>query len=415
VFVVSSKSGTTVETQSGLAYFWNQVTSVGNQPGRHFLAITDPGTPLERLARDRGFRAIHLAPSEVGGRYSALSVFGLVPAGLIGVPIRKVLASANDMAMACGPMVPPSASPALRLGAALGECALAGRDKLVIVASPSLSSLPAWLEQLIAESTGKIGRGIVPVVDEPYDRATAEAQDCVVVVLAVDGEENRLPGGWDRGRVTAPTVRLVLPSPVAVGAEFFRWELAVASAAIVLGVQPFDQPDVQLAKDLARRAMARLADGAGDAPIDEILLDTPDGDGRLIRWLDSGRVGDYVSIQAFLPAGTATIASALAAVRDTLRKRLGVVTTLGYGPRFLHSTGQLHKGGPDSAMCLQLVDEPRSDLLIPGADYTFGQLVRAQGVGDFDALLQRGRRACRVNLGADAAAGLQTLISRLST
>ncbi|HXG53542.1 MAG TPA: bifunctional transaldolase/phosoglucose isomerase [candidate division Zixibacteria bacterium] len=418
LFLVSSKSGTTTETESLFFYFWNVAKQAQAGPGRCFVAITDPGTPLEALARERGFRAVFAAPPDVGGRYSALSEFGLVPAALIGVDAGELLRRAQRMAEACGAAVIEPENPGLLLGAALGELALARRDKATFIASPSVAAFPVWVEQLIAESTGKDRKGIIPVVDEPADSPTGYGDDRLFIYLRCEGDENH---ETDR-RVAAleanghPVVRIDVADKSDLGQEFFRWEVAVASAGAVLGVHPFNQPDVQLAKDLAKKAIGQATEkkgrgGAGDAVSahDPAALRA-----ALHAWMEKKKARDYVALQAYLEPDPQHDA-ALQAIRRALRERLGLATTSGYGPRFLHSTGQLHKGGPNSALVLQIIDEPADDLPIPETGYSFGRLIRAQAAGDFSALKQRRRRVLRVNLGADARGGLRRLAEALTS
>ncbi len=393
LFVVSSKSGTTTETLSLFRYFWRRVSQTEARPGDRFVAITDPGTPLEELARERAFRRTFLGPADVGGRYSALSVFGLVPAALIGVDVRRLLDRAEWMAAECGPTVPEPVSPGLVLGAALGELALAGRDKVTFLASPSLAGLPAWIEQLVAESTGKDGKGIVPVVDEPLGRPEQYGPDRVFVHLRLAGDEapglDALVGALEAAG--HPVARLRLAEMADLGAEFFRWEVAVAAAGAILGIHPFNQPDVQLAKDLAREAMAGAAAVTAEPPA--FVPGAPAG--AINAWAAQLRPGDYLGLQAFLAPDEATT-TALQELRRAVRDRWGVATTLGYGPRFLHSTGQLHKGGPHTGAFVQIVDAPEEDLQVPEVAYTFGELIRAQALGDLQALRRRGRRIVRV-------------------
>ncbi|MDI6772892.1 MAG: hypothetical protein QME77_09950 [bacterium] len=418
LFLVSSKSGTTTETLSLFMCFWHRFSQTEARPGERFVAITDPGTPLERLAWERGFRRTFLSPVDVGGRYSALSVFGLVPAALIGVDVRRVLSRAQGMAADCGPAVPETDNPGLVLGAALGEMALAGRDKVTFLASPSLAGLPAWIEQLVAESTGKDGKGIVPVVDEPLDVHDVPERcgaDRVFVYLRLAGDDARdLDALADALEAAGhPVARLHLAETADLGAEFFRWEVAVAASGAVLGIHPFNQPDVQLAKELAGQAMARAA-GPEQAYAEDAPASSPEAlAGAVNAWAAQLRPGDYVGLQAYLAPDEATTA-ALAGLRDAVSERWGVATTLGYGPRFLHSTGQLHKGGPDTGVFMQIIDDPGEDLDVPEAGHTFGGLIRAQALGDLQALRQRGRRVVRVDLGRDVAGGLARLADLLS-
>ena len=413
LFVVASKSGGTIETLSLFRYFWGIASGALERPGERFVALTDPESGLEALARRRRFRRIFPTPPEVGGRYSALTPFGLVPAALIGMDIRRLLDSAAAMADACGPGVPASRNPALRLAAAMGEAALAGRDKITYVCSPSVAAFGAWVEQLIAESTGKDGTGIVPVAGEPLGDHRTYGDDRLFVHLDVAGED---PAGRPAAlevlqAVGHPVIRVVLDDLYDLGAELFRSEMAVAAAGSVLGINPFDQPDVQIAKDLARRAMSE--EGLGGA-IDEVSTGTPSelGD-RLGEWVGTLRPGDYIGIHAYLPMG-GPATPVLEELARTLRDRWGTAVTLGYGPRFLHSTGQLHKGGAANGVFLQIVDTPGHDTAVPESGFTFGELIEGQAAGDYQALEARGRRVLRVRLHDDPADGVQDLIRALS-
>lgn len=412
LFLVSSKSGTTTEMLSFFYYFWSQMRRIMPAPGRHFAAITDPGTSLERLARERGFRTIFSAPSDVGGRYSALTVFGLVPAALIGVDVPRILERAAIMAKAC---TTARDNPGLDLGAALGEAAIAGRDKVTLITSPALAAFPAWIEQLIAESTGKDDKGIVPVADEPPGAIGVYGDDRLFFYIGLKGDDeanNQLSVLEGAGH---PVIRFYLDEKADLGAEFFRWEIAVAAAGAVLGIHPFNQPDVQLAKELARRAMEQK-----DGPVDKgavgvttvEAVKTEDLSRALAAWEQEARPGDYAALQAYL-APTAEVTSTLQEIRRTLQGRRRLATTLGYGPRFLHSTGQLHKGGPNTGLFLQLVDTPAEDLAVPETNYTFGELIVAQALGDLQALQQRRRRVLRVHLGNRVMEGLERIAEAL--
>jgi transaldolase/glucose-6-phosphate isomerase len=417
LFIVSSKSGTTTETNSFFYYFWHKLKQTKDRPGAYFVAITDPGTPLEALARERNFRAVFNAPEDVGGRYSALTIFGLLPAALIGADVSAVLARARRMSEACGPATPEGNHPGVVLGAALAELAAAKRDKVTFLCSPSLAAFPAWLEQLIAESTGKDRKGIVPVANEPLAAPEKYSVDRFFVYLCLDGDQNHV---LDR-QVAAlqanghPVARVELKDASDLGQEFFRWEFAVAAAGAAMGINPFNQPDVQLAKDLAKKAMSE--DGGGAARVkDEVAV----ADGEALRrsvasWLEKKKTRDYVSVQAYLNPSPENAAK-LQALCAMLQERLGgTATTLGFGPRFLHSTGQLHKGGPNTVLALQIVDEPAETLAVPETNYTFAALIRAQALGDFMALKQRRRRVLRVNLGDDSAGGLTRLTESLQS
>ncbi|MFZ1024305.1 MAG: bifunctional transaldolase/phosoglucose isomerase [Thermoplasmata archaeon] len=410
-FLVSSKSGTTLEPLSFYRYFWEQLRVSGVPPGRCFAAITDPGTSLEKLARGEGFREVFLALPTVGGRYSALTMFGLVPAALIGLDVRALLDRAWTMAEACAPSLRVDENPGLSLGAVLGELGAGGRDKLTFYAAAGFAPFPIWVEQLVAESTGKIGKGIVPVVDEPPVSVEQYGSDRLFVEIQVGTAPDTALRAHTSRLETAgfPVVRVRVSDPLAVGEEFFRWEVAVASAGMILGIDPYDQPDVELAKELARKVMAPPSGSSGASGI----VTVPSADrGVLVaefrRWISTCRPGDYVGIQAYLAPRPAT-SNALETLRRGLLERLHVATTFGYGPRFLHSTGQLHKGGPNTGLFLQLVDTPTQDIPVPGANYSFGDLIRSQSVGDYQALQQKHRRVLRIDLGADVAGGLQIL------
>ena len=408
LFLVSSKSGTTTETLSYFYYFWKLVSARSKQPGQNFVAITDPGTPLEKLARERKFRRVFSAPPEVGGRYAALTVFGLVPAALIGMDLKRLLDEAWTMAESSAFCVDSKKCPTLALGAAMGELARMQRDKITFLASPSLAAFPIWVEQLIAESTGKDNKGIVPIADEPVGGPEAYDKDRFFAFLHTPGESKDL-----EARVAAleqaghPVARIALQDKYDLGQEFFRWEMAVASAGAVIGIQPFNQPDVQLAKDLAKKAMEGKAGGqqAPEVP----AAQRQQLQSALQEWLGRAQAGNYISLQAYLEPTSETDA-ALEQLRVLLREKSRLATTAGYGPRFLHSTGQLHKGGPNTGLFLQLVDQPATDVAVPETNYTFGQLIRAQAQGDWQALTQRGRRVVRVQLGSKAPSGLAQLL-----
>ncbi len=448
IFVVSSKSGTTVETLSLFRHFWSRTAEVVEDPGEHFIAITDPGSPLAELGRERGFRAVFEAPPDVGGRFSALSPFGLVPAALAGADLPALLAEAGEAADACRDDV--HLNPGFLLGAALGELALSGRDKVTFVVASDWAAFPDWAEQLLAESTGKEGRGIVPVVGEPPRPPDEYGEDRVFVGLLLGGDAAREAEQWGEADETPdlldaleaaghPTLRIRLEGSEELGALFFVWEVGVAMAGAVLGIHPFNQPDVQLAKRLARRAMAGGgapeggspdAEPAEDAQVsdaDEIDLVwelpqfghapprtpvAPDVDGiraRVEDFLAAVEPADYIAVQAFL-AGGEEEEGLLGTLRAVLAGATGASTTLGYGPRFLHSTGQLHKGGGDNCVFLQLVDDAGEHVHVPETDFTFRRLIRAQGLGDLEALGQSERLALRVRVGGPEGLGLRRLI-----
>lgn len=410
LFLVSSKSGTTLETLSLFRYFWNKVSQAVERPGWHFMAITDSGTPLQKLALEKGFRRVFEANPDVGGRYSAFTYFGMVPAALIGMDIQRLLDRAWTAAEDCASPVSEEKASSLILGAALSEIAKK-RDKLTFFTSSSVSSFPDWLEQLIAESMGKDGKGILPVAGEASVSPEDYGQDRLFVFLGVKGEDDREMEERMNGLIQAghPVIRIELKDKYDLGREIFSWEVAVASAGSVLGIHPFNQPDVQLAKDFTRKAMEQGDQDADESAIDTWSIDDSEAlDQALKEWLSQAKPGDYICFQPYL-APTPQTTDALQRLRLELLKRKRLATTLGYGPRFLHSTGQLHKGGQNTGLFLQLIDEPGRGLPVPESDYDFRSLIKAQAEGDYMALKERGRRVLRVNLKTDVSTGLEVL------
>jgi transaldolase/glucose-6-phosphate isomerase len=425
LFVVSSKSGTTTEPLSFYRYWYAEVGKVKENPGENFLAVTDPGTKMEAdAARDR-FKRVFLNPSDIGGRYSALSYFGIVPAALMGVDIRKLLGRAERVIHACSQVVPAGENPGARLGAVIGECARAGRDKLTIVADPKVESFGLWVEQLIAESTGKEGKGVVPVAGEPLAAPSAYGDDRLFVSIAVgrlDSEtESKLKALEAAGH---PVVYRTLTDLYDLGEEFFLWEVATAVAGWRLGINPFDQPNVQESKDATRELLdafrrdGRLQEQAVVAEGEGLTVYADDAN-RAALGADGvpgifrahlGRVkqGDYIALLDYFEESE-DAEGIVQQIRTHLRDATRCATTTGYGPRFLHSTGQLHKGGPDSGVFIQVTAEDAKDVGIPGEPYTFSTLKQAQALGDFRALSTRGRRAVRVEIGSDVTAGLRRL------
>ncbi len=402
LFVVSSKSGTTLETLSFFRYFWEKVSKLGSDPARHFVAITDVGSSLDRLAEERGFRNTFHAPADVGGRYSALSEFGLVPAAAIGVDLDMLYAGAKSAADVCGRDVAVDKNPALILGAFLGEAARAGRDKATFVSSPALRPLSAWIEQLVAESSGKSGTGIVPIVSD--EGATNFGGDRAIVSIEQVGEPS-VAVAESAAAQGHPTAQVRLADLHDLGGAMFVLEMAVAAAGAVLEIHPFNQPDVQLAKKLARNAMSGDLDSEG---VVEVGALDPDLGGEVSRWLAKAVPPRYVSIQAYLPP-TAAVAAGMETVRRLIRDATGTATSFGFGPRFLHSTGQLHKGGPPG-LFLQVVDDATDALAVPESAFTFNELIAAQSLGDYGALRQRGHGVLRIDLGDSGAKGLETLV-----
>jgi transaldolase/glucose-6-phosphate isomerase len=406
-FVVASKSGSTLEPNLMRDYFLARMReAVGEEhAAQHFLAITDPGSQLEAKARADGFRAVFLGEPTIGGRYSALSPFGIVPAALMGLDAGLLLRRAQAMATACR-HDPAAENPGVRLGVTLGTAALAGRDKLTVVASPAIATLGAWLEQLVAESTGKGGKAIIPVDGEPLAAPRAYGGDRVFAYLrledAPDAAQDRAVAALERAG--HPVIRLALEDRYDLAAQFFLWEFATAVAGAVIGVNPFDQPDVEAAKVETRRLMEEV-EREGTLPADDAVRPGRALEPALRSLVGTLRPGDYFAVLAYLAMDAANVA-ALGRIRRAVRDRRRVATTVGFGPRFLHSTGQAHKGGPNTGVFLQLTADAAPDLPVPGRRYTFGLVEAAQARGDAAVLAQRGRRILRVHLGADVTAGL---------
>ncbi|MBI3621681.1 MAG: glucose-6-phosphate isomerase [Nitrospirae bacterium] len=431
LFLVASKSGSTIEVDALCRYFTDKVRAVvgqggGKGAGSHFMAITDPGSPLERQARDEGYLRCFLNPADVGGRFSALSYFGLVPAALIGVPMKEFLERATRMMQWCqGDDV--ERNPGIWLGLALGALAKAGRDKMTLLPSPALRGFGLWVEQLVAESTGKEGKGVVPVDGEAVGSPDTYGHDRVFVTLELEGESPPAAQLDALGRAGHPVIRIGLRDRLELAGEFFRWEMATAVAGMVLGVNPFDEPNVTESKEHTRRLLD-AATGEGRLPdsqaglIDQGLrLVAPSGrvaGGSLPEavwnFLKQAGPTDYVALLAYLPQ-TDTHDAALQAIRNAIHERLRVATTVGYGPRYLHSTGQLHKGGDGRGLFLLITSDEREDAPVPGRAYSFGVLKRAQALGDEAALVQRGRRLLRLHLGADVTADLERAARLITT
>ena len=426
--LVASKSGSTLEPNVFLAYFFDRLRQVVGEAdaGRHVVAITDPGSQMQKVAERDGFRAIVFGEPTVGGRFSVLSAFGTVPASLIGVDAGRLLDEAAHMAQECR-RDDAASNPGVALGVVIGEAARAGRDKLTIVASPGIAPLGAWLEQLVAESTGKNGTAVIPVDLEPVLDATSYGHDRLFVYLrlatGVDPEQDALVDALNRAG--QPVVQIDVRDTYALGQEFFRWEIATAVAGAVLGINPFDQPDVEASK-IKTRALTDAFEQEGALPAElPVVLDTTLAiftDEANVRALGPvatpaeaiaahlKRVGgsDYVALLAYVDMTDAHV-EALQAVRGIIARQSGAATCLGFGPRFLHSTGQAYKGGPNSGVFLQITCDDAADLAVPGRAFSFGVVKAAQARGDFGVLEDRGRRALRVHLGEDVSAGLAAL------
>jgi transaldolase/glucose-6-phosphate isomerase len=432
LFVLASKSGSTLEPNVLRDYFLARLKRVGvTPPGSHFIAITDPGSPVEQQARADGYRAVFHGEKQIGGRFSALSPFGLVPAALIGLDLPDFLTRARAMAAACGPDVPAAVNPGVLLGTIMGILGQHGRDKLTVVASPAFASLGAWLEQMVAESTGKGGVGIIPVAGEPLAGPGEYGRDRLFVYTRISrsadaATEERMAALERSGE---PVVRIDVADTRELGAEFYRWEMATAVAGALLSVNPFDQPDVEDAKVLTRGLCAEY-EASGILPAEEpigegfglLLFADPANTAALIQragnrsisrllqaHLARLREDDYFALLAYLPM-LPRVERRTEEIRRMVFEARRVATSVGFGPRFQHSTGQAYKGGPDSGVFLQLTcSDGAQDLAVPAHRYTFGIVKAAQARGDFGALAARGRRALRVHLGEDVDGGLRTL------
>lgn len=427
--IVASKSGSTTEPLVFQKYFFERMRRVrGDRAGENFIAITDPGSLLENLARELRFRKIFPGTPDIGGRYAALSNFGTVPATAMGVDVEALLHRAERMRQGCASTVPAPDNPGITLGVVLATLAKAGRDKVTFVISPAISDLGAWLEQLIAESTGKEGKGLIPVDDEPLGEARVYGNDRVFMYIrykdgAVPEQDSMVDALQSAGH---PVVRIDCTSLLNLGQEFFRWELATATAGSLLGVNAFDQPNVQESKEFTKfyleefKKNGRLPEESPVMTDGDVRIFTDDANQQALKGASSvvqavaahlSRVqtGDYVAINAYLER-TPVVHEALRRIRTLIRDAKRVATTLGYGPRFLHSTGQLHKGGPNSGVFLQVTADQSEDLDIPNEPYSFGTLVTAQALGDMKSLCSRNRRVLRIHLGSDVEAGLRRIL-----
>ena len=402
LFIISSKSGGTIEVMSLFKYFKQKMVDIlGDGFGANFIAITDPGTNLGKLASANGFRKIFLNPPDIGGRFSALSYFGLVPAGLLGMDLDFFLTRAFQAVEASGPQTPSLESPGAWLGVIMGEASRLGRDKLTLILSPGISTFGCWLEQLIAESTGKEGKGIIPVDLEPVGGPDSYGDDRLFVYMRLDGDPTFDRAVSDLERSGHPVVTLRLHCDYDLGREMFRYEFATSAAGVILGINPFDQPNVQESKDITGKLLAAYIKD-GKIP-DTEKLDPQDVSfpGEIGAFLEKAGSNDYVSFNAFIhPSETAC--KCLHEARSIIQQRFKVATTLGFGPRYLHSTGQIHKGGPDTGLFIVITTDESEDIQVPGESYTFGVLKQAQSIGDFQALKNKGRRVIRVHLGDES-------------
>jgi transaldolase/glucose-6-phosphate isomerase len=431
LFIVSSKSGTTLEPEILRSHFFALASgALGGPAGASFVAVTDPGSELESIARRDGFLQVFHGDPAIGGRYSVLSNFGMVPAAAMGLDVRVLFETAGYMVRACGPNTPPIANPGVHLGVVMGEAARAGRNKITFIASDQIRALGAWMEQLIAESTGKSGKGLVPIDGEPPGAPKVYGDDRLFVYLRLDGEDGAEHDAAVRELHEAghPVVRITLPRPDHVVQEFFRWEMATAVAGAVIGIDPFDQPDVEASK-IKTRALTDRYEADGQPPAATPVLENggaalyadpatakalaADGastlEAALASFLSTVRAGGYVALMAYVDRNAAHH-DKLQRARARIRDRFKAATALEYGPRFLHSTGQAYKGGPDGGLFLQLTFEQAKDIPIPGRKYSFGIVEAAQALGDFEVLVERGRRILRIHLTGGPEAGLQRFV-----
>ena len=434
LFLVSSKSGSTLEPNIFKAYFYEKAKqAVGEaEAPKRFMAVTDPGSTVEKMSREAGFRHVFHGLKSIGGRYSVLSNFGMVPATCIGIPPKQFFETTAEMVRSCAPSSPPSENPGVILGAIMGVCQRAGRDKVTILASKGIADFGAWLEQLLAESTGKIGKGIVPVDAEAAGAPSVYGNDRLFAYtrLASDKDDAQDKAVAALEAAGQPVVRIIVNDPMQLGQEFFRWEMATAVAGSIIGINPFDQPDVEASK-VKTRELTTAYDQTGKLPPEspfasfdgiELFADARNEGAlkpkatslvaALKAHLDSAHAGDYVALLAYIDRTQAHI-EAMQKMRHQVRDSKKLATCLGFGPRFLHSTGQAYKGGPNSGVFLQITCSDPADLPVPGAKYTFGVVKAAQARGDFDVLADRGRRALRVHLTEGVATGLPKLAAAL--
>jgi transaldolase/glucose-6-phosphate isomerase len=427
--IVSSKSGSTLEPNIFKQYFFERVKkAVGEKlVGSRFIAVTDPGSKMQQVAETDKFWKIFAGVPSIGGRYSALSNFGMVPAAAMGLDVGKFLKGTHEMVNACGANSAADANPGVILGTILGVAANHGRDKITIITSPGVFDLGAWLEQLIAESTGKIGKGIIPVDREKLAKPDTYGSDRVFAYLQLANKTNKAQDAAVAALEKAghPVIRITLPNVYTLGQEFFRWEIATAVAGSIIGINAFNQPDVEASK-IETKKLTSQYESTGSLPAESPFFTSKDAklfaDERNTAALSGGKTlgeflkthlsrigaGDYFAVLGYIPMN-AENEKALQAIRHSVRDSKRVATCLGFGPRFLHSTGQAYKGGPNSGLFLQITCDDASDLAVPGQKYTFGIVKAAQARGDFAVLAERGRRALRVHLGKNLKSGLNAL------
>ena len=424
LFIIASKSGSTTEPNTFYKFWYDQLSRHTASPGANFIAITDPGSSLVDTAASLGFQRTFLNQVDIGGRYSALSYFGMVPAALTGIDVRKLLSNAKEAEQSSAPVMPPARNPALQLGIIIGEAANSGRDKLTFVIEKSIATLGLWIEQLIAESTGKEGKGILPVAGEELGDVSEYSTDRLFVSISIDEPSPETSARLSElNRAGHPVIYRKLSDLYGLGAEFFAWEFATACAGWRLGINPFDQPNVQESKDATKELLSTFVNH-GSLPeqnklvADELITIYAESSAdnlsamstlQAIRnLLASVKTGNYIALLNYTEE-TPAIDAELQKIRTTLRNATKCATTVGYGPRFLHSTGQLHKGGPDTGVFFQITANDAVDFAVPGEPYTFSILKQAQALGDFRSLAKRGRRAIRVDVGNDTLRGLARL------
>ena len=432
--IVASKSGTTLEPKALMNYFWKRLkVEHDSRTGAKFVAITDPGSELEETARTHAFRRVFLGTPSIGGRFSALSCFGMAPGAAAGIDVSRLLSRAKDMAEACRTISVGEGNPGVELGLTLGSASNSGRNKLTLLTSPGLESLGAWLEQLVAESTGKDGKAILPIDREPATGIDTYGDDRIFVAIRLADEADALePERLEAlARSGHPVISIELADSYDLGAEFFRWEIATAVASSVMEVNPFDQPDVEASK-VATRELTSAYEANGSLPAETPVSESEDlelyGDPDYVETLSGGerdlgslvrshleqlQEGDYFALLAFLEMNL-DHEQLLQQIRDGVLERFSVATSLGFGPRFLHSTGQAYKGGPNTGVFLQITSEDLNDLPVPESGYTFGTIKAAQARGDFAVLVERNRKALRLHLRGDPDRGLQKLLQLLN-
>jgi hypothetical protein len=400
LFITAGKSGASLEVVSLHDYFWERVVEAGLEPGPHFIAITDPGSALGKQAAEHRFRKTFLNPSDIGSRFSALSYFGLVPAALIGIDVERLLMRAAQSVEACGPDVPALESPGMWLGGIMGDAAPRGRNKLTVVISPPIESFGLWLEHLVAESTGKEDAGIIPITGESLGAPEVYGDDRLFVYLRLDGHD-----AFDR-QVSAletrgfPVATQRIHTAYDLGREMFRWEFSTAIAGLLLRINPFNKPNITVSREITEKILSAFEQDGCVPEGEYIAADNPELHGMLDAFLGETPAGAYIGINAFINP-TPQARDALDRLRGAWRDRFRVATTLGFGPRYLHSTGQMHKGGPPVGRFVQITMDDAEDMSIPGASYSFGILKSAQALGDYEALKQKGRPIIRIHLKND--------------